>query len=329
MKSFLTLLSLVIISLSCKKDNNNSSSNNPNPNPVSPTDTLTAGWTKHSPGFTDIFFVDSQVGYGLSDNSITKTTDGGITWNTIKALSSAFFNVNCSPDGKAFFIGDVGKLYSTSNAGVSIDSFSFNENVMDIFFPDNNNGYVIGRNHFFKTLNGGINWTAVTPLNGISLNNSLYYGSLFFTDATTGWIILGSNIYYNDGTINNWTAATLSPAPASTFDGIYASSPNTIYASTQDGEVYKSTNGGLNFSRVADFPETDFSDIHFVDDNTGYVSIGHKLYKTTDGGNNWQTVATLVNEKFIEVYFTDATHGWAGALSSNGTSTGALLIYNP
>jgi photosystem II stability/assembly factor-like uncharacterized protein len=70
----------------------------------------------------------------------------------------------------------------------------------------------------------------------------------------------------------------------------------------------------MNFLLLVNFSistEHNWTDIQFIDSDTGYVCYKKKLYKTTDGGDNWQPVVSMENDKLIEIYFTDATHGWA------------------
>lgn len=70
-------------------------------------------------GFS-LFFIDSLTGWVLS-NPVIKTTDRGLTWNTITIL--------------------------------------FNEEGSDIYFKNKNEGIVTYYNRLFKTTNGGDNWT--------------------------------------------------------------------------------------------------------------------------------------------------------------------------
>jgi photosystem II stability/assembly factor-like uncharacterized protein len=149
----------------------------------------------------------------------------------------------------------------------------------------------------------------VQPITGLRFNQN--YSSLFFI-GTNGWIIMDSSIFRSNGSINNWSEASFNVQPLSLFTGIYAPSASIIYAVTEAGQVYKSTDAGVNFSLLTVFsPANAFADIHFVDDNTGYVSYDKKIFKTSDGGITWQTVVTMATKTFIEINFTDANHGWA------------------
>jgi photosystem II stability/assembly factor-like uncharacterized protein len=72
--------------------------------------------------------------------------------------------------------------------------------------------------------------------------------------------------------------------------------------------LYKSTNGGSSFSLIHSFESTEgyWRDIHFIDNNNGYVCRGNKIYKTSDAGSSWTAVVTLSDGELVELHFTDA-----------------------
>jgi photosystem II stability/assembly factor-like uncharacterized protein len=67
----------------------------------------------------------------------------------------------------------------------------------------------------------------------------------------------------------------------------------------------------VSFTFIKKLDEAGFTDIHFLTDQIGYASAGRTLYKTTDGGTNWTKVVSLGEATITEIHFTDATHGWA------------------
>lgn len=325
MKAIFPFLICALSFLSCSKNNDNTSVTDPVDPPGLLADTLSGGWTKHTPGFADIGFVNTLVGYGAGGSGISKTIDGGITWSVVDSTNWCF-NVSCSPDGKAFFAGGLTKIISTADGGITFttsQSGFLGGRITDTYFPDANNGYAVGNTGFYQTIDGGISWNHVTPATGLSFTNpyNSYY-SLFFVNNTTGWVASGANIYRTDGSINNWLAATFDQAPSNAFVALSAPGNNIIYTVTASGQVYKSIDGAVNFSLLTTLPGSqEFPDIHFVDDQTGYATYGKKIFKTSDAGISWQAVVSMGEQEFIEVHFTDAHHGWACTAQS-------LLIYN-
>lgn len=113
---------------------------------------------------------------------------------------------------------------------------------------------------FTKTINGGTTWTPQTINVG---NTGLGISMISAIDATTAWL---------------------------------AAFPN---AAGQTGGVWKTTNGGVNWTRQASATYTNASSftnvVHFWDANVGFcqgdpISNEFELYTTTNGGTNWTIV---------------------------------------
>ncbi len=57
-------------------------------------------------------------------------------------------------------------------------------------------------------------------------------------------------------------------------------------------------------------------DFCFVNSSLGYATKGTNLYKTIDGGTNWSLVLTKVGTHFRSIAFVSPTRGWAGNLGA-------------
>jgi photosystem II stability/assembly factor-like uncharacterized protein len=327
-----TLLTVIFICfiVSCSKEDTPDPDPDPNPPPATKPDTLSAGWTKikatpDSLAIVDIFFGDYTTGYLLSMNnfSVYKTTNSGINWSKLDNRFSNGTNLFVTPDGKLFVPTLTGQIYRSADGGENIESITTpGSEINDVYFVDNNVGFATSIGGLLKTIDGGVNWTLTTPLTGLAMQHG-QYSSLYFTDSSTGWLCSGNSLFKSDGNMHTWQNSNLSTTGSEAFS-IYAASPTVIYAGNLDGKLFKSTNGGIDYTVVKTFisDKPIYLDTHFFDENNGYVCYGKKIYKTTDGGNSWLTVATLVNENLIEIHFTDATHGWAC------TDKGNILKYN-
>lgn len=99
---------------------------------------------------TDIFFINSDKGYALTNNSLLVTTNGGIQWNNLFSI----------PDKKTAY-----------KVGV-------------IFFATENIGYIFKENLFYKTTDGGKVWNSFKyyTLEKGYLNNIYYFNKLCFTN---------------------------------------------------------------------------------------------------------------------------------------------------
>lgn len=298
----------------CKKNDGGS------PVPVTPTDTVATGWVKidNSQYYGvayggDIFFSNSLTGF-CSDNNVNllKTTDGGSNWSMFATLQCA--NMAMTGNGNAYFISlDKDSVYKLVNSALPFIAVHppGADSLGDIFFSDNNNGLLSSATGLYKTNDAGVSWEQIPSV------SSRPYGSIFMYNSQTAWLCYRNKIWHCNGDINNWQMDSI---PSTDIYlgllGLYAVSPSTVFVASATGNLYKSVDGGDNFSLLRTFENSGSNDLHFVDQNTGYFANGNRLYKTTDGGNSWSILIGLASSYFIEVHFTDPAHGWA--ITANG-----------
>jgi photosystem II stability/assembly factor-like uncharacterized protein len=86
------------------------------------------------------------------------------------------------------------------------------------------------------------------------------------------------------------------------------------WANTSEGGFYKTTDGGVTWTKYqTKTPELTFDSIFFVDENNGWVA-GHsgRLAKTSDGGKTWKKMVYVKDEyKMRDLFFSDKDHGYA------------------
>lgn len=300
---------------SCKKD----SGPVPDPTPVVKPDTLGVGWTKKViPGetsFSDIFFNSSTTGY-LAGSNLYRSTNGGNTWDSVSPAQ--FTNIFITNDNKGFFVGQTTGIVKTINGGNTFVTTSIADSPSDIFFIDNNTGFCIASNGVYTTVDAGIVWTKIIPT-GSPLPNNSSYRTIAAFNSTTGWVADNSGIYKTAGSFANWQHATVTGGTNNTFfASLFAISASTVYAANERAEIFKSTDGGANFSFLNKLTDGYFTDIHFLDNLNGYASTGRHVLKTTDGGLNWTKVVSLGQGTLGELHFTDVNHGWVCSYGNDG-----------
>lgn len=240
------------------------------------------------PTNADIVYAGGAMG------GVWKSTDGGSTW---KALTDA--QASLAMGAIAIDPNNHETIYAgTGEANNAIDSY-----------------YGAG---ILKSTNGGATWTNIQ---GPFLQPTAQrIGALAVSPASSNTVIAGasSGIYLSSNAGQTWKNV-LGPAAASAvvFD---PSSPSTVYAAlgdpcgvlcgVQENGVYKSTNGGVNWTQLTgsgsnalptkdvgrialaiapSTPSTLYAAIQdtneFTSNNPNTTLLG--VWKTTDGGNTW------------------------------------------
>jgi len=291
---------------SCKK----SDGPTPDPTPVVMPDTLGVGWTKKiisGENLGDVFFNSATTGF-LTGNQIYKSTDGGSSWLSVLSNGGAV-NIFMTNDGKAFFTDFASRVIKTIDGGNNFVNASIVGQASDVFFIDNLTGYCVTRENFvYNSIDAGLTWTKIITT-GLPLGSG--YSSISCINNSTGLIANDAGIYKTAGSFANWQQATISGGTNSNFFSLYAVSASIIYAANTHAEIFKSVDGGANFSFIKKVGVDGYTDVHFITDQEGYVSSGRHIFKTTDGGLNWTTVVSLGEGGIVELHFSDANHGWA------------------
>lgn len=131
--------------------------------------------------------------------------------------------------------------------------------------------------------------------------------------------VFSALIFISQFTNAQWSAVT-NPDINDWFEDVHFLDANTGYTAGRDGVIYKTTNGGQNWTRqVAPYKSVLLS-VFFFDYNTGWVSgrwhdttdSHNTLFRTTDGGNNWISLSPDDSEleDITDVQFVSATQGW-------------------
>lgn len=244
-----------------------------------------AQWNNIAPvnGGNSIKFVSSNVGYLQWTNGIQKTTDGGVTWNTIESVSGAFT--------------EEGMYWLNANDGFAV----YSENL----------GWGNYAGWFRKTTDGGVTWTTIQQ---VSSTSALY--NVWFTSATTGYVV-GENGTIRK-TINGGTSwTTLASTTSLSLYSIQFVNATTGYVAGDDGIILKTINSGSSWTTQFQSIYYDFLDIEFTDPLNGCATGTYGLMRTTNGGANWNAVTVYGTSQFIGLDFPSADTGYMCAPGGN------------
>ncbi|TMI65632.1 MAG: T9SS type B sorting domain-containing protein [Bacteroidetes bacterium] len=156
-------------------------------------------------------------------------------------------------------------------------------------------------------------------------------------------VLLFSSVLLHAQTSNynttTWRFSNPTPMGA-TFTDLDYFDNNTALATSSDGCIAKTTNGGTNWTYGAFTFTTPaglvikpvFNDVHFVTSTVAYaVGTPGCMVKTTDGGTTWSFVNTplYANSKSINaVWFIDANKGYIGGQWNTLDSIPKLYVTN-
>jgi photosystem II stability/assembly factor-like uncharacterized protein len=205
-----------------------------------------------------------------------------------------------------------------------------------IFFLSRDTGYIAAKyGGFYKTTNGGNNWTTIL--------------SPFINFNFEGLYCVNNNIVFASGIAPNWNKIIRTTNGGITLDSLKIDSINTVYsifftdASTgfivssrhnsqpSEGVIYKTTNAGSNWTLKFEDSNSIYSStfycVRFLNRNTGFVVGGSSFCKTTNAGETWKICRGYPIGDLYSVYFINENTGIAcGYLRIIRTTTGGEPI---
>jgi photosystem II stability/assembly factor-like uncharacterized protein len=225
-------------------------------------------WTLSTAGLGTGFIVPTQIWVNpdntaivyvaINNSYLTKSLDGGATWTTVPTTISGGLSVTTMDPSNPHVFYAINELASA----------------------------------VYRTQNGGKAWTAlapVTPDTAVNIYtvavdpanaNGLYAGTTHgvhaSTDLGTTWSAA------NQGLANTWvTALALDPA-----------APATLYAGTERSGIFKTTNGGLTWTRQFDTGKVSALLIDPANSAKLYFSdqFGTGVFKSINAGATWTSV---------------------------------------
>lgn len=243
-------------------------------------------------------------GYTASKENMFKTTNGGVTWDSIFFTgASSITGFNTYGMDKAgnniILVGTYGEIIRSTNTGVNWATLMYRRslaNLTDVYANSSGKVIAVGVNNgspdvIVVSADAGntwnpVNYTATDYINTISMLNN-----------TTGYISgrWGRFAKTTDGGASWDTSKTANPILLPYFcNGVDFVNENTgwIVGGTPgvggNTKIWKTTDAGSNWTeQVSAYTGPVGVKISMVDANTGYMTHGLGFQKTTNGGDNW------------------------------------------
>lgn len=208
-----------------------------------------------------------QLYGGVQDNGTWRTTTGQLNdWKQIW-YGDGFVTLVNPVTGGYYAESQYGGLHGSNAAVVAPDFARSNWNTPYVMDPANPDIMYFGAESLFKSTDGALSWEAISG------------------DLSNGSVGIGGIVY---GTI---TSISVSP-----LDG------NIIYVGTDDGNVWVTSNGGQDWTKISEnLPKRWVTRVvaDLNDANTAYVCLSGfrhfenmaHIYKTTDKGQSWTSMS--------------------------------------
>lgn len=226
---------------------------------------------------------------------------------------------------KGWVAGDDGYLASTTDGGRTWTQYPLNttENINEIYFRNEDNGYLVAGRKMFITRDAGRSWQ------DIRIYRSGEFGaaqpdflSIRFSDKKRGYVIgsLFKRVGKDDIVVDSllmrtedggetWKRIAL-PTKVELFHldfdgnqrGWIVGDDGVILASTDEGNTWVKQDSGTKASLF---------NVDFRDSREGYVVGGSGvILRTENGGSTWEKVETDLKTTFLRVDFPDDKNGW-------------------
>jgi len=208
-----------------------------------------------TPNVNGIYFLNELVGFSAhSYRLVAKTTDGGNTWVSLLK-----------------------------------DTLSATNHCYDVFFFDENNGFVVGQlatnvDVIYKTTDGGQTWTTISGI----VNKALR--AISFGSRTNGAIVGArlKGLYTTDGG-TTWTQSTFVGVPSSLTSSDLRDISfinETTAVAVGNKIILKSTDAGKTWNYIDSSTGWLYA-VRINKNGIGYASGAGLILKTTDGGQTW------------------------------------------
>ncbi len=248
-----------------------------------------------------ILFFAALLFHNFTFSQWVTTTSG--TSNFLTSVQMITSTIN-------YAAGFSGTVLKSTNSGQNWTALTSPDagNINKIFFPPTgsaNTGWAASVSGLYKSTNGGVNWVQQVA--------STVFSDLLFPDVTTGIALTTNNTLRrttNGGT--NFTTINFTSDAGVHGGAIVLGNSSTYFILGLDNVidtsyVFKSTNSGVNWSQVAQFP-LDYFAMTFVNASTGIIcGDGGLIKRTKNGGANWSTINTGTTNDLQGIKFVTST----------------------
>jgi photosystem II stability/assembly factor-like uncharacterized protein len=258
-----------------------------------------------------ILILAAAAAVGQTGWIINRADEGG-------DLVAVFF----TSEKSGWVAGDGGYLASTVDGGRTWNKqgLATTEDINEIYFRNEENGYLVAGRKVFITRDGGRSWQETTIIQpGVVRNGTPEFLSIRFADRKRG-LAIGSVLDRREMVIDSIVMRTedggetwrriIVPSKKELFHLDFNGSSHAWIVG-DEGLILASTDSGMTWKIQPSGVRIPLFSVDFRDDEDGYaVGRGGTILRTENGGADWEKVNAGYTETLMRVHFADDKNGW-------------------
>ncbi|MFM9904220.1 MAG: YCF48-related protein [Pyrinomonadaceae bacterium] len=226
---------------------------------------------------------------------------------------------------RGWIAGDNGYLASTTDGGKSWTPYPLNtdENINEIYFRNDENGYLVAGRKMFITRDAGKTWQELRIYRPGEFGSGLpEFLSIRFSDKKRGYVIGSVLRHSGDDDIVVDSLLMRTDDGGETWRRVILPSKKELFHLDFDGKsrgwivgagglILASSDEGKTWATQASGTTMPLYNVDFRDDKEGYI-VGEygTILRTENGGSIWQKVGTNFKDTFMRVDFADDKNGF-------------------
>lgn len=244
-------------------------------------------------------------------------------WEIVRRGGSGdLVSVYFTSSDKGWVGGDEGYLAMTTNGGKSWTRQLLNskESVNEIYFRNDDDGYVLCGHKIFLTKNGGKTWQENILVNEKNFNGLIpEFLSIRFADKKHGWVV-GSLVNQRDEVVDSLILQTSDSGE--TWSRVIVSFKQELYHLDfpndsngwivgDKGLILTTNDGGVTWFRQTTGAIVSLYNVDFRDSKNGIIAGGSGVVlRTENGGATWERISTTEKRSLLRVFFADDNTAW-------------------